>query len=442
MASSSESQINREAFFEDLGYKPHPGQAKVHASQAPRRILASGVRYGKTVCAAMEGLAAAMEPKERSMGWVVAPTYDLAEKVFRELVYISGAHLKHRIIAMKENEKRLVLRNMAGGLSEIRGKSADNPVSLLGEGLDWCIVDEAARLKPSIWEGHLTQRLIDKKGWALLISTPKGKGYFYDLYRRGQGSDPDYKSWNSPSRENPYLDAKLIESERARLPERVFRQEFEAEFLEGAGQVFRNVRDLATGSFEEPEPGQRYYAGLDLAKVEDYTVLVILNKERKVLFLDRFHRLDWSIQVSRIKAATDRYNRPLVHIDSTGVGEPIYEALRRAGVTAQSYPFTAKSKAALIDNLSILFEKKLITLPRPETAPDLIDEVEGFEYSVTDAGAVKTGAPGGMHDDTVIALALAAWPLRNDAKPTDWVVLGRALHGQSPYSTRFRSPTW
>ena len=440
-ANSGATGINREAFFEDLGYKPHPGQAKVHASRAPRRILATGVRYGKTICAAMEGLASAMEPKERSTGWVVAPTYDLAEKVFRELVYISGSHLKHRILSLKENEKKLLLRNMSGGVSEIRGKSADNPVSLLGEGLDWVIVDEAARLKPSIWEGHLTQRLIDKKGWALLISTPKGKGYFYDLFRRGQGSDPDYESWNSPSRENPYLDEKLIEAERARLPERVFRQEFEAEFLEGAGQVLRGVRDLATGSFEEPIAGARYYAGIDLAKVEDFTVICILDKERKVVFVDRFHRIDWALQINRIKAATDRFNRSLAHVDSTGPGEPVFEALRRAGVPCREYPFTQRSKAALIDNLSILFEKKKLVLPRQELWPEGIDELEAFEYSVSEQGNVRTGAPGGMHDDCVIALALAAWPLRNDPKPIDYKALARAFRGYFP-EPQGRFPTW
>jgi hypothetical protein len=121
---------------------------------------------------------------------------------------------------------------MGGGLSEIRGKSADNPVSLLGEGLDWLIADEAAWLKPAIWEGYLSQRLIDKKGWALLISTPKGKGFFYDLFRRGQGNDADYESWNHPSWSNPYLDATLIEQERGRLPERVFHQEYGGEFIQ------------------------------------------------------------------------------------------------------------------------------------------------------------------------------------------------------------------
>ena len=52
---------------------------------------------------------------------------------------IVAEHLRHRIVSLKEHEQRLVLRNLGGGLSEIRGKSADNPVSLLGEGLDWLV---------------------------------------------------------------------------------------------------------------------------------------------------------------------------------------------------------------------------------------------------------------------------------------------------------------
>jgi hypothetical protein len=405
------SRFSKRRFFEDLRYEPHPGQRAIHESSASRRIVASGVRWGKTRAAAMEGLSASMEPRERSFGWVVAPTYDLADKVFREIVYIAGTHMKHRIISLKENEKRLVLRNMAGGISEIRGKSADNPVSLLGEGLEWVIVDEAARLKPSIWEGHLTQRLIDRKGWALLISTPKGKGYFYDLYRLGQGTDPAFESWNYPSWTNPHLDAATIEAERSRVPERVFRQEFGAEFLEGAGQVFRNVRECATGSFEEPVAGARYYAGLDLAKVEDYSVVVIMNKAREVVFADRFHRIDWSLQIARIKAALERYNDAKTYVDTTGAGEPVYESLRKAGVKAEAYPFTAKSKSALIDNLSLLLEERAIVLPRADLWPEGIDELEAFEYSVSENGNVRTGAPGGCHDDCVVALALAAWPL-------------------------------
>ncbi len=63
----------------------------------------------------------------------------------------------------------------------------------------------------------------------------------------------------------------------------------------------------------------------------------------------------------------------------------------------------------------------MIRLPKPELWPDGIDELEAFEYSVTDLGNVRTSAPYGMHDDCVIALALAAWPLR-PSKPRDIVI--------------------
>lgn len=406
------ARIDRDAFFHDMRYEPHPGQQRVHASTARRRVLACGVRWGKTRCAAMEGIVAAMDPSPLSRGWVVAPTYELADKVFREIVIIATEHLRHRIVTMRESDRRLVLTNMSGGKSEIRAKSADNPVSLLGEGLDWLIADEAARLKPSIWDSHLSQRLVDKKGWALLISTPKGKGWFYDAFRHGQGIDSDFESWNEPSRNNPHLDAEWIERERARIPHRVFAQEYEGEFIEGAGAVFRNVRECATGDLSDPVPGEYYHGGLDLAKVEDYTVFVIMNSAQEVVFVDRFHRLDWSTQVARIHAAAQRYNECQIRVDSTGVGDPIFESLRLAGCECEGYTFTMRSKAALVDNLSLLLEQRQITLPNKREWPVGIDELESFQYSISDAGNAKTSAPGGMHDDCVMALGLAAWSFR------------------------------
>ena len=421
MARTRKTRVNKAALFKDLGYAPHAGQWAIHRSPAPRRVVACGVRWGKTLCAAMEGLAAALQPADRSVGWVVAPTYDLADRVFREIQLIAAQHLKEQIVTMKGHDRLLRIVNLGGGISEIRAKTADNPVSLLGEGLDYVIVDEAARLKPMIWESHLSQRLIDKRGWALLISTPKGKGYLYDLFKRGQGGDPDFESWNWPSWTNPMLDAEVIEQERGRLPDRVFMQEYGAEFVEGSGSVFRNVRECATGEWQGPVAGAQYYAGLDLAKVADYSVLVIMNRDREVVFVDRFHRLDWGIQVQRIQVACEKYNDAEIICDSTGVGEPVYESLCVAGLFVEGYTFSAKSKDALIKNLAIQFEQRRITLPRAGLWPEGVDEIEAFEYSVTDSGNVRMAAPGSQHDDCVIATALAAWHLREDALISPYV---------------------
>ena len=184
------------------------------------------------MCGAYEAIAAALQPSESSIGWIVAPTYDLSDRIFRTVHMAVVQHLKHRIVAMHERERWFVIRNLAGGTSELRCKSADNPVSLLGEGLDYVIVDEASRLPADIWDGHLAQRLVDTGGWALLLSTPRGMGWFYKAYRRGQKRrDPMYESWRSPSLANPHLSVEAIESERKRLSADAFAQEFEAAFI-------------------------------------------------------------------------------------------------------------------------------------------------------------------------------------------------------------------
>ena len=412
-------RLNKLKLFERLGYKPHPGQLEVHSSRAPRRVLACGVRWGKSRCAAMEAIAAAMEPREHSTGWIVAPTYDLCERCTREIFTAANEKLAHRIIKQSEHERRLVLRNLGGGTSEIRGKSADNPTSLLGEGLDWVICDEMARLRPHIWNSHISQRLVDKHGWALLLSTPRGQGQFYDLFQRGQGRDDDYASWNSPSWKNPHLDRETIDAERARLPEAVFAQEYCGEFISGSGCVFRNVRERAVGEWQEPLSGETYVAGLDLAKVEDFTVLVIMNSKCEVVFADRFNRVDWSIQVQRVLAATDRYNQARVLVDSTGAGEPVFERLLEAGIFAEPYQFTARSKSALINNAALMCEQGEITLPSPEFWPVGIDEIEGYQYSISDAGNVRSGAPAGQHDDCVMAFALAAFLAKRASRPME-----------------------
>jgi hypothetical protein len=422
----------KQRLFRKLKYYPHPAQIEIHRSRANRRIVACGVRFGKTWCAAMEAIAAAMEPRERSMTWVVGPTYDLAEKVYREIVTLCTEHLRHRIILLKDHEKRLILLNLSGGISEIRGKSADNPIGLLGEALDFLVVDEAARLHPRVWEGHLVQRLLDRKGRAILISTPHGFGWFHNLYLRGQSDDPDYASWNFPSWANPYLDAETIERERERLPERVWKQEYAGCFTEGSGAVFSRVHECATGEWQEPIEKARYFAGLDVARIADYTVLVVLDASRRVVFVDRFNRVEWSTQVARVRAACERYNNAVILMDSTGVGDPVANMFRREGCEVIGYKFTAASKSRLIDNLVVLLEGRQIVLPRPELWPEGIRELESYQYSVSDAGNTRSSAPAGQHDDCVIALALAAWLLRPRPKSSVGIAAPRRFFPNRP----------
>src|SRR6267142_6842911 len=171
----------------------------------------------------MEACAALLEPRDHALGWICAPTRDLVDRIFMRVVETLKTHLPDRILALDLRLQRIVVRNLAGGTSELRGKSADMPVTLLGEALDFLVVDEAAKLRADVWERYLSQRLVDRRGWALFISTPNGCNWFHALYRLGQKKrDPAFESWASPSWTNPHLDSASIEAERARLPAETF----------------------------------------------------------------------------------------------------------------------------------------------------------------------------------------------------------------------------
>ncbi len=224
-------KLSKPELFEALGYKPHAGQILVHRSTAPRRVLACGVRWGKSTCAVMEAAAALLQPREACLGWTVAPTLDLARLIFQRTASTLLRKMRHRVKLYSPREQRLVVVNLGGGLSVLEGKTADNPTSLLGESLDFAIVDEVVRMRESVWTEHLSQRLLDRRGWALFLSTPRGRDFFWKLFRRGQnGRDKDFESWSSPSWANPMLDRAVIEEERGRLTAEAFASQYEGQF--------------------------------------------------------------------------------------------------------------------------------------------------------------------------------------------------------------------
>jgi len=223
------------SWFESIDYHPHPGQQSVHESRARFKVCCCGRRWGKSLAAAREAEPVILQPGTRT--WVVAPTYDLTDKVFREIW--NDMIIKQRLPTIRQSEREHYIKFAWG--ATVEGKSADNPDSLVGEGLDFLVVDEAAKIKQRVWEQYLRPTLTDRRGRALFISTPEGTNWFHDLYLRGQSpGDPDWSSWRFPSWTNPYLPPEDIEEARRTLDPDVFDQEYGAGFTVFAGQVYKN----------------------------------------------------------------------------------------------------------------------------------------------------------------------------------------------------------
>lgn len=389
--------LDKLAIFELFNYHPHKGQLAIHNSRAKYRTLACGARYGKSIASAYEAIAAMFIPN--SLGWVVAPTYDLATIIFRQILL--GWQTVRPDAIETYSESRMYIRTVWG--AECYGKSAENPVSLLGRGLDWMIFDECANSKEEVWSQYLQPRLIDRKGWALFPSTPKGKGWFYHLCMRAK-TDPEYYFQEGPTWDNPVIDKEWLQAQKPNYTERWWQQEVLGAFLDDTGSVFRNIRTHISGVLEQPNKTKSYSIGVDLAKHQDWTVITVMDMQGRVVHWERLEQgMAYPQQQARIADVIRRYNNATTYMDSSGVGDPIVDYFLQSGLPVIGVP-TAQEKTALVDSLVLAMEGGKIAYP---DIPTLINELEIFEHEKTSTGRARYNAPIGFHDDAVISLALA-----------------------------------
>lgn len=376
-----------------------PGQLEVLRDSHRFKILVCGRRWGKSVLASRLVIISALK-KENGTYFLVSPSYAQTSIIWR---MIKRALPREYVRRIMEGEKYIELKN--GSL--IFAKSGDNADSLRGEGLDGVVLDEAAMLKPEVWNEAIRPALSDKGGWALIITTPKGKNWVFDLFLRGtDDTQAEFKSFSFPSFANPLLPTEEIEEMRRNLPELSFRQEVLAEFIEGGGVVFRNVSNCMVSQREEPISGEYYVVGVDLGRHEDFTVISVGKiRECRQVYMERFNQTDWDYIKDRIRSVHYKYNKGAIIIDSTGYGDPIYEDLGKEGLNITGYHINAASKPKLIENLQIMLENSVIQLLKDK---QLELEMNAYTYTLLPSGNVRFEAPKGFHDDCVISVALMA----------------------------------
>ncbi len=376
---------------------PHIGQRRVHDDPARFKVLACGRRWGKTRLGVHECLDVAAQG---GRAWWVSPSYKTGEVGWRPLRDM-GAKIGAEV-------RRVDRQINLPGAGSVTVRSADNPDSLRGEGLDFVVLDECAFISEDAWLEALRPALSDRQGGAMFISTPKGRNWFWRLWQRGQdGDDGEWASWHFPTSDNPYIPDSEIEAARLDMPDRFFRQEYLAEFMDDAGGVFRHVMEAATATAQDERipDGRQYVIGADWAQHQDFTVLAVIDLEKMALVhLDRFREIDYTIQSQRLGALAEKFKPVSIISEINAMGQPIAERLQRDGLPVVPFTTTNATKAAAIDALALAFERGDIRILNDSV---LIGELQAYEMSRTKTGLRSFNAPEGMHDDTVIALALA-----------------------------------
>lgn len=183
--------------FIRTGYKPRPWQRKMHNLLKRFNVLVFHRRGGKTVFSINELIDQAkrfnkVDPKTGEN--YRNPQYAYVAPTFRQVEKIAWPYFKEylaHIPGVKFNESKLrITFPHAHGTCTIYLLGADNFDTERGAYYDGYILDEFADMHPDVRDKVLLPTLSDRKGWEIVIGTPKGDNAFKRLYNVAL-EDPD-----------------------------------------------------------------------------------------------------------------------------------------------------------------------------------------------------------------------------------------------------------
>ena len=404
--------------------KPHAGQQRVIDQARRFNVLACGRRWGKTVLGCDRLVWPALDC--RPVGWF-APTYKSLSESWREVKTV----LSPVTAGVNTAEHRLDL--VTGGsvtMWSLDGGTEGTADLCRGRRYARIVVDEAAMV-PSlidIWDRVIRPTLADYRGDAWFLSTPRGMNGFKVLYDRGQDPErPTWASWRMPTSTNPHIHPDELAEAKKDMSELAYAQEFDAEFVNWEGAIFRRIADAATAELlDGPEDNHEYIIGVDWGRSTDFTVFIVLDlTHRKMVAMERSNKLDYTVQRGRLKALYERWRPLRIIAEQNSIGQPIIETLRREGLPVRPFITTNASKANAVEALALAFERGDIRILNDAV---LMSELQGFQAEPLPSGMMRYSAPAGGHDDTVMALAIA------------WAAVGGSMKIARPNIRLFGTP--
>lgn len=282
------------------------------------------------------------------------------------------------------------------------------------------IIDEAAFVPDSVFVA-LEPSLSATDGDLWMLSTPFGKrGRFYDAFMTG-----NWTTFHVKSEQNPLITKEFLESQKSRMTELDFLQEYMGEFVDEADTYF--TKELVLSCVDDigddkPNPNKIYFLGVDCARFgNDETVYTIGetevgSKELKIINILATSKKPVTDIIGRVMEWHKTYKFRAVYMDATGLGGGAVDVLKQNRIPLQNMEgefdgvtFTLKNKQEMYKNLKLMMEQKRIKYPKIDK---LIMQLADMQYEYTHSGGLKLHHPDNGHDDFPDSLALACCGIR------------------------------
>lgn len=378
--------------------KPTPYQKKIidycDDNDVKYISIVAGRQCGKSFLMKMLVSKFGLEAKNNIITYVT-PTFRLSRLFYKQIVTALKDYIK------TENATELRIDFVTG--SYVQFFSSESKDSIRGFQSTHLLIDEAAFIDDQTFQNILFPTLLVKGKKMILASTPSGsQGFFYQYITNGLNKLDNYQTVLTNVYENPFVNKDDIEKIKTQIPEKVFRQEYLGEFLDGSGAVFSNYKNCILKS--EAALDGKYFCGIDWGKQHDYTALTILNSKRQVIYRYKVTGIEYTKQVEEIVKILDKW-KPIITIsEENSIGTVVNELLKKAYKgKLKTIQLNNEFKRNMIEELIVAFEQNKIEIDNDDS---LMLELQGFTVTYNPSTqTVKYGSKLGGFDDQIISLA-------------------------------------
>jgi hypothetical protein len=386
-------------------------QRQVVASLARIRCVCSGRQAGKSRTLAVLALWTAFATPEARV-LVLSAGDDAARDLLAHCTALASSALLSGAV-VDETLSRLTLSNG----STVESVPA-SPRRVRGKSVDLLITDEAAFVDDALWVAAQYTVLSRPDSKVVLASTPWGRPdrFFAALYHAGQRGERGVASFHWPSTASPLVDRKLLKLWRKTSPEREYRREVLAEWVDDQGAYFAS-EELSGATDDgllvrlEDARGLSVDGGVDWGFSPDASALVLVATDgdvRRVVFVETYERWSYARVVDRVAEVAGSFRARRLASELNGVGAmPTQELARRLGThRVVGVHTSADSKADGFGRIKVWLQRGRLRLPRH---PGLLQQLSALEFTERDSGVVHIAVPERAgHDDLAMGLCLAA----------------------------------
>jgi hypothetical protein len=362
--------------------------------------------------------------KGGAVGWFT-PNSDYADPVWRGWVERFAALTKRR-----DEQARTLWLHTGGVLEMWTLHNTEDPGR--SRKYDLAVVDEAGLVDnlDVVFGTAILPTLWDRRGRALLVGTPKGRRTPFNVIheRAADGSAGDeWRAFQFGTVDNPHIPRGEVDKFRAECERNGTLWMYEQEALGIPADDGSNPIGLDAIRRAQASPSSEPVAavGIDLAQSVDYTVIYALDAFGRWTHVERW-QAPWTLTKRKIAtwlrqhASEDGSVLSVpVCVDASGVGSPVVGDLHAMGLDVQGVVFTAATRRKMLEQLIVDVQGKRVTIPKREdpTRSFVAQELESLGTEMLPSGAVRYAVPDNMHDDGVMALALACKAFRGATQP-------------------------